>query len=476
MSRLFLTPINLAKNELQNARIQNLASDPVDTASGLVYYNTTTNTLRFYNNSTWVDLSNADKIDGYHVQVDGTGTDPNTIYLKTTGGSISVSWADVTSKPTTLSGYGITDAQPQDADLTAIAGLTGNGYLRKVGGNWQMDTSTYLTAETDTLATVTGRGATTSAAISITNATASTNTTTGALVVTGGVGVGGNVNVGGNIVVTGNLTVNGTTTTVNSTTVTIDDPVFTLGGDTAPAADDNKDRGIEFRYHDGTAARLGFFGYDDSTGKFTFLTSATNTSEVFSGTKGTIDATILGADVSGAVATATNADKIDGYHVQVDGTGTDPNTIYLKTTGGTISVAWADITGKPTTRDGYGITDVPKTDGTGASGTWGISISGNAATATNVAWSGVTSKPTTLSGYGITDATKKYSVNVGDGTALSYVITHNLGTRDVIVQVYTNSGAYATVECDVELTSTTTATLRFAVAPTANQYRVVVVG
>lgn len=35
----------------------------------------------------------------------------------------------------------------------------------------------------------------------------------------------------------------------------------------------------------------------------------------------------------------------------------------------------------------------PKLDGTGASGTWGINIAGNAATATNVAWSGVTGKP-----------------------------------------------------------------------------------
>lgn len=42
--------------------------------------------------------------------------------------------------------------------------------------------------------------------------------------------------------------------------------------------------------------------------------------------------------------------------------------------------------------------------GSGASGTWGISISGTAATASAVAWSGITSKPTTVSGYGITDA------------------------------------------------------------------------
>lgn len=96
----------------------------------------------------------------------------------------------------------------------------------------------------------------------------------------------------GNLNITGNLTVNGTTTTVNSTTVTIDDPIFTLGGDTAPTTDDNKDRGIEFRYHDGSSAKVGFFGLDDSTGKFTFLTNATNTSEVFSGTKGEVDAQV----------------------------------------------------------------------------------------------------------------------------------------------------------------------------------------
>ena len=92
-----------------------------------------------------------------------------------------------------------------------------------------------------------------------------------------------------NATIEGNLTVNGTTTTVNSTTVTIDDPIFTLGGDTAPASDDNKDRGIEFRWHNGSTAKVGFFGFDDSTGHLTFIPDATNSSEVFSGTQGGID-------------------------------------------------------------------------------------------------------------------------------------------------------------------------------------------
>ena len=54
--------------------------------------------------------------------------------------------------------------------------------------------------------------------------------------------------VSGLVTIRGNLQVDGTTTTVNSTVTTLDDPIITLGGDTAPASDDGKDRGVEFRY------------------------------------------------------------------------------------------------------------------------------------------------------------------------------------------------------------------------------------
>jgi hypothetical protein len=136
------------------------------------------------------------------------------------------------------------------------------------------------------------------------------------------------VTVADNLTVTGDLTVNGTTTTVNSTTVTIDDPIFTLGGDTAPGSDDNKDRGIEFRYHDGSSARIGFFGYDDSATGFTFLTAATNSSEVFSGTAAKIIAGEL--DISGDIDVdgTTNLDNTD-----IDGTlAVDGTTISLDAT------------------------------------------------------------------------------------------------------------------------------------------------
>ena len=113
----------------------------------------------------------------------------------------------------------------------------------------------------------------------------------------------GDVTMAYDLSITGDLTVNGTTTTVNSTTVTIDDPIFTLGGD-GSGIDDDKDRGIEFKWHNGVTAKVGYFGFDDSTGRFTFIPDATITSEVAAGTVGTIEANLLG-DVTGNADTAT---------------------------------------------------------------------------------------------------------------------------------------------------------------------------
>ena len=124
-----------------------------------------------------------------------------------------------------------------------------------------------------------------------------------------------------NVTIAGNLTVSGTTTTVNSTTVTVDDPVFTLGGDTAPGSDDNKDRGIEFRYHNGSAAKIGFFGLDDSDSRFKFFIDATNSSEVFSGTVGDAEfATIYGTLGTAAQTNITSVGTLSA--ITVTGTGT----------------------------------------------------------------------------------------------------------------------------------------------------------
>jgi hypothetical protein len=81
--------------------------------------------------------------------------------------------------------------------------------------------------------------------------------------------------------------------------------------------------------------------------------------------------------------------------------------------------------------------------------------------------------------YHITDAantsTLKYAVTI-TGTATSEVITHNLNSRDIICTLYNATTPWEEVECDVEMTSVNTVTLRFATAPTAGQYRFVAIG
>jgi len=142
------------------------------------------------------------------------------------------------------------------------------------------------------------------------------------------------VTVTDNATIGGNLTVNGTTITVNSTTVTIDDPIFTLGGDTAPGTDDNKDRGIEFRYHTGSAAKVGFFGYDDSTSAFTFIPDATNSSEVFSGTAGDVAfGNIAGTLTTAAQTNVTSVGALDGGSISSGFGNIDTGSSTITTTG-----------------------------------------------------------------------------------------------------------------------------------------------
>jgi hypothetical protein len=71
---------------------------------------------------------------------------------------------------------------------------------------------------------------------------------------------------------------------------------------------------------------------------------------------------------------------------------------------------------------------------------------------------------------------KKVSANIGDGSATTYTVTHNLNSRDVIVRVFPNSGNYDDVEVDVQRTSVNDVALVFATAPATNAYRVVVIG
>ncbi len=66
-----------------------------------------------------------------------------------------------------------------------------------------------------------------------------------------------------------------------------------------------------------------------------------------------------------------------------------------------------------------------------------------------------------------------FATSIGDGTSTSYTVTHNFGTRDVIVQLYDNS-TYDTVRAEVVRTTTDTVTVTANSAIATNDVRVLV--
>tara|TARA_R100001129_G_scaffold185256_2_gene172764 strand:- start:17762 stop:20599 length:2838 start_codon:yes stop_codon:yes gene_type:complete len=132
----------------------------------------------------------------------------------------------------------------------------------------------------------------------------------------------GNVSASQNLTVTGNLTVNGTTTTLDTATLAVVDPIIHLqtasdGG--ALGSDTNKDVGIAMQYHTGSAAKTAFLGIDDDDSyKLKFIPDASLSSEVVSGSVGTISANFEGGTVSGTtmtVATSIVPDTVGGADI-----------------------------------------------------------------------------------------------------------------------------------------------------------------
>lgn len=132
---------------------------------------------------------------------------------------------------------------PSLSNLASAMGNATTGFLKKTAADtYSFDTNTYLTTYTDTLATVTARGNTTTTPIITTNANAANSTATGAIIVTGGVGLGGNIYVGGNANITGIANIDGNVyagnvaaTNYTGTTVNVSGQLITtLSTGTAP--------------------------------------------------------------------------------------------------------------------------------------------------------------------------------------------------------------------------------------------------
>ena len=70
---------------------------------------------------------------------------------------------------------------------------------------------------------------------------------------------------------------------------------------------------------------------------------------------------------------------------------------------------------------------------------------------------------------------KRYATDIGDGSATSYVVTHNLGTLDVVVYVRENGGSKRMVMAEIQHTGINSVTILTASAPASAAYRVTVV-
>lgn len=130
----------------------------------------------------------------------------------------------------------------------------------------------------------------------------------------------------GSVVIEGNLTIKGVTTTVASASMQSNNPTFIMGFqsdssgvETALTAPDGLDKGIEFRWHNGSVAKSGFFGYDSSANRFTFIEDATNTNDTFSGSASNVR---FGSALLDQVSIATTSPQYVAKSIlAVDATG-----------------------------------------------------------------------------------------------------------------------------------------------------------
>jgi hypothetical protein len=130
-----------------------------------------------------------------------------------------------------------------------------------------------------------------SSTFNVTNSTESTSSSTGAVQITGGVGIAKNLYVGGNAVVAGNLVVLGTTASVDSIDLIVKDSsvkLHTFANGAPLTTNDGRDIGVLGNYYLGSDKYF-FFGQKNSSTYFEYFADATeDSSNVVSGTYGTI--------------------------------------------------------------------------------------------------------------------------------------------------------------------------------------------
>ncbi len=141
-----------------------------------------------------------------------------------------------------------------------------------------------------------------------------------------------------NIIIQSSLIANSSSVRINSTDVRISDPILTLGQN---SLDDNKDRGIEFLWNSGGSMYTGFFGFDDSIGKFVFVPNASISGEVVSGNVGDVlFNTICASDIQLDNGIIQGVQEISGGDIIIRTTSGD---ILLSPTQGQSVIIPSDI-------------------------------------------------------------------------------------------------------------------------------------
>lgn len=464
----FLVPIDLAQNELQNARIQSLATAPTSPApvAGQIYYNTAVKSLFFYDGSNWIDTKSIDDL--------GIDDLEDVVITTPAGGEFLVydsgsgKWINTTRDLGDLDDVTITSASAAD-----VVYWDGTKWVNQA-------LTTNDVAEGDNLYYTDQRADDRIAAASIDDVSDVTLTGTEA---------------DGDF-----LVYNGTAwedRTVSLDELEAAEADVSLGGNkltnvgTPTASTDAANKG----YVDGVA-----FGLDIKQS-----VRVATTEEITLSGEQTIDGIALSAGDRVLVKTQTTNPEENGIYVvsatawsrssDADAGDLDAGAFVFVEQGTTYAdTGWVLATDNPIT---VGTTELSFVQFSGA-GTYTagtgldlvgseFSISDGGVDTTQLATGAVTTDKiedanvtegkldSTLANK-INAKTDRVGVDVGDGAATAFVVTHNFGTRDVQVTVYETADPYAQVVADVEHTSTNTVTVRFAVAPENNEYRVVVVG
>ncbi len=557
MARLFVTGINLNKNELQNAVIQNLSSAPSTPVAGQVYFNTTANVLYFYNGTEWVPASGSTEViqDVIGSSVSG-GTGLTATYNDTSG----ITTIDLDNTAVTAGNYGNADTSIS-LDIDAQGRITGAVNktieittsqvtdLAEFIDDTVGDSVAGLVKEGEGIDVVYDDGAGT-LTISAEDATSSNKgiasfNSTDFTVASGAVTLNaervedivGNLVIGGTGIDAtytdgaGTLSIDiDSTVTTNSGSQTLTNK--TLGTGNSLSADlnanSNKITNLAAPTNSGDAANKAYVdavseglhihaaAVAATTGNIDLSTDLENGDVVDGVTLVTGDRVLVKSQTnaaqngiyivqaSGAAVRATDFDapsEVDGGDfIFVTGGTLYDNTGWVQTstgvaTIGTDPINFTQFSGAGTYLAGDGLTltgntfsvDVTPTAGnaslTNTGGAVevkvntndGLEVTGSGLginNGTGLTFSGGALVFDTANGYG----TRKLAFNLGDGSATSYTVNHALATRDVTVHVYENGSPYAQVEADVEHTDSNNLTIKFASAPTSNQYRVVVVG